>query len=358
MRKACFVCETLTQVFNAITIKIQLNIDGDLYINDTLRNSKILCEKIEKEHIFNNVYALEQRKLWDKSKSQFGRYIYAFLGYFNVKTIIEKNFPHIGIYSMLFIGNNEILNRFLYCYFKKYTKAKIYYLEEGVGSYTNDCFRLSTMDKIARRFIVGRKSLELDYELFLYSPDLYNLLNKSHDRIIHEIHPLPIKYQSNIKRIYGVPDDYHVENRVILFDTVRDELFFSDNGDCYDRIMRLFVDNIEDIIVKPHPRDIKQYFDCMYYKYVDIPFEVLCFIDDFSNKVLITETSSAVFIPFLMFKQSPVVVLFYRAMKGYDKHYSDDFEKLLECLRIVYKDNGNVYIPNDYDECRKLVDIL
>lgn len=352
----CYLCVTPFHIFNAITLNEQLGIKADLFIMDMIPDAEGYVERIKKENIFNDVILLSRKKMWDNSIGRKTMYLAALNGYFKIKRMIRTHMPRIDEYTDVFIPCMDIPGRYIYCYKKKYNdNIKIHIFDDGIGAYSKACYELTKFDKIARTLFVGKKTISKDYDIYIYSPEFYNLLNAD-DVKIHKISILNESMKSIVKRIFRVNDDCEIKEKYIVFDMVRVEEPFSDGGNHYSDIIEGLIKSHNDIIIKPHPRDRKKRFDCRYYNYYEIPFEVLCYFIDFSDKVLISINSTACFTPKIIYNEEPKIVFLYNGLKEYYSYFEEPVGKLIYILKDIYNQKENVIIPHDVKEIIKTME--
>lgn len=349
-KKFCFICETLFQILNAITVTKNYDLNADLYINDLVPGTYDLIDRIKKEDVFENVYFINQREMWDKSIGPKSQYFWAFIGYFCLKKMIKKTLVNVDKYTDVFISTNEILGRFVICYFRKYTDVSVHYLDEGTGAYDNTCYEISSFDLFVRKVLYGRRTWDYEYDIYLNSTELFRLMNPESKVKTIPIGTLKKEYLGIIKRIFVIGNDDIITDSCIVFDTVHNEGKMVGNTDQYTEMVRLFVEHNNDVIVKPHPRDTKEYFDCDYYKGIKIPFECICYFMDSNNKKFLTFNSSAVFMPKLIFDQEPMVIFCYKALNNQVDRGMDTFELMVNNLKSLYRDENKVMIPESIGE--------
>lgn len=347
----CFLCVTPFHVLTAITLNIQLGYKSDIFIMDMIPDSEGYVERIKKENIFNDVILLSRREMWDNSNSRKTMYIEALKGYFKIKKMIRTHMPKIDEYTDVFIPCMDIPGRYIYCYKKKYKDSiKIHIFDEGIGSYIDYAYSMTKVDYLARRFILGRKTVSEDFDIFLYSPEYYATITKEKKYSINRINILNKAYSNIIKRVFRYDKKYDVKNKYIIFDTVRVEEGFKDGGLNINNLFSSIVDKKKDVIVKPHPRDAFHYIDCGYYSEIGIPFEVICYLNDFSDKCLITLHSSACYYPKLLFDQEPQIVFLYNITRPYIGNYFEDELLYMNSLKDIYENPDKVFIPKTIQE--------
>lgn len=349
----CFLCVTPFHILTAITINEQLGYKSDIFVMDMIPDADGYVDRIKKENIFNDVILLSRKKMWDNSIGRKTMYLAALKGYIKIKKMIRNHMPKIDEYTDVFIPCMDIPGRYIYCYKKKYNdNIKIHIFDDGIGAYTKACYNLTKFDKIARMLFVGKKTISDDYDIYLYSTDYYNALNS--DRLKkNQINMLTDDKKDIIRRVFKVSDDCLIKEKYIIFDTVRVEEPFNDGGAQYSKILQQFINNHDDAIIKPHPRDRKRRFNCKYYSYDSIPFEVLCYFIDYSDKVLVSINSTACFTPKLLYSTEPTVLFIYKSLKGKYRTYNMAIENMIVKLQEIYIKHNKVMIPVDVLDLKK-----
>ena len=353
----CIICVTPFHIFTSINLCIQFGYKFDLFIMDTIPGSKDYIDRIKKTNIFNDVKLLSRREMWDKSIGKKTMYLSALSGYFKVRKMIKKHIPRIDEYTDVFIPCMDIPGRFIYCYKKKYNdNIKIHIFDEGIGSYIDYAFSLTKFDYLARRVIIGKKAVSEDFDVYLYSPEFYLKVNNKGKYKINKIDVVDKSYTEIIKCIFLYDDNYKINKKYIIFDTVRSEEGFSDGGEYNNQLFNMVLEKTDNVIVKPHPRDVHQYFKCDYYLRNEIPFEVICYLTDFSDKCLITVHSSACYYPKLLFNQEPRVMFLYKPIKPYVGRFFDKELQYMNALKKIYDNSDNVLIPDSIEMYKKALD--
>lgn len=351
-RKACFICGTPFHVFTSIILKYQLDIESDIIIYDAFPNTKELQNNLEKEKIFGSVKVLDKDKEYGLPKPLSLRYIYSLFGYFRIKKIVSKVLPELKDYSDVFFANAQVvdvIDRFNYCFLKKYyPNINLYIIDEGWQCYDEKFYQLTRLDYIFRKFVVRANTHVLDMGVYIYNPDLYNMVNR--DKKLNILPIIKPKHQvlEKLKSVfsYVVLDDLS-QFDMIIFDTVREEEFTKVGSGKFDQIIKNLVGD-KKVIVKPHPRDKTRYFNYDYFKTDGFPFEILCLFNNFDDYVFLNNNSSAVFSPKIVFDQEPKIIFAYKAVEKYMQDVNGiDRDYFVSCIRKLYRDPSKVIILDE-----------
>ncbi len=341
---SAFFCETALQLINSIAVTLQGNLVSDIYISNILPGIEKIAPRLKKTKVFKRVIILDNKEVWHRYPS---KYLSVFIGYFRIKPWIESSIPRIKEYSDVFIANTEILNRFVYIYIEQYfPSSRIHFIEEGVGSYDQDCFKLTKMDSLMRRLQYGVGFNNDNYDVYLHAPKLFSGDRNRVRKIEREIKGL----KDICRHVFDIDTDQFSNKKYIIFDSVYSELNMNDSCDEYKRIITEIIKRADDVVIKPHPRDGVMRYDCDYYINSHIPFDCLCLLFDFSDKILITFNSSAVFSPKLFSDCEPKIVFLLALLE--DKLVDDlsGFVSLCNNFREMYNNNNLVIFPKTEDE--------
>ena len=106
-------------------------------------------------------------------------------------------------------------------------------------------------------------------------------------------------------------------------------------------------------IVKSHPRQkesaLRELGYDMYERYT-IPWEVLTFNQDMSEKTLFCIFSTSCVNPKVMFDEEPRIVLLYKLIGIDYSFFGRGMINYVEGVRNLYRDESRFFIPNSWDE--------
>lgn len=235
--------------------------------------------------------------------------------------------------------------------YKTNPDMKLHFYEEGTGVYTTPLYqdygRIKTMYKL-----LGYRS-ETDYveDLYVYCNSLYHGdLPTVEIGIVSERDKAELISDQDFR-----PNKY--DREIIFFDNPMDKPEYK--GVDQFRILSDVEKTTErsNIVVRVHPRDKAGVFEEKGYLEDDntgIPWEELLLYQDFSNKILVTSFSTAVFSPKIICGQEPRVIFLKRAIlrdnKGESEGKMDSFDNFAAGVKKMYSDPARICIPKTRDE--------
>ncbi|SEQ17481.1 hypothetical protein SAMN02910369_01324 [Lachnospiraceae bacterium NE2001] len=354
MKKGLFICGTPYHVISSIVLKYQLNIDADIILYDSFPNIDMLQKNIKDANIFTNIRVINKEKEYGMPKKLISRYFFAFWGYLNINRMISKVLYNIKEYTDVYFANDQnidIIDRYNYCYIKKYfPNICTHYYEDGLGSYHDDHYDLTKLDYLFRKTLVGNNTHIFDSDIYLYSPELYKLLNPNSKRKILEIKKIDQKIIQTLKKVFS----YFIEDiegyNAIIFDTVRNEEFTQKGSADYNNIVKKIFDGEKKKyrpIVKPHPRERKRFFEYDYFKMEGFPFEIFCLFYDFNNILFVNNYSNAVFTPKILFDQEPHIIFTCKVLANEMLDKKGDRIKHIDCFIKLYRDGSKISVLDE-----------
>ena len=365
-RDSCYFCTSTYQLFPIISLAIHRNETADLYIDpdfdgafkyaDRIRNLKIFCNVVVIKIKFNyNTYYAVNDSLLYKIQTAFS--------YLKVDEIAKKILIHDVRYTNMFVSSNAYFPRIVHFHFiKNRIPTEIKYIEDGIGSYLgNHAYTTILPERLLRRVLFGKEATSFAHERFLFSPELFQTLNKNSNVTVRRIPKIwkEKKYKKLFNTVFLESEKVHFKERVMILDQPKYEIFSNDNIKNLIEIYKLIIDIVgeENIIVKRHPRCKDNKIESLKY-YLDsgIPFECICMNTDMNNKILISFESTAVVTPKVLFNQEPVVILLYKLIEtkpgGYDLAFEEEF---FSTVKKTYFNKSKFYIPNGIDELKSIL---
>ncbi len=351
IKRALFICGTPFHIITSVFLKYQYNMEADMIIYDEFPNTDILKKNICEYAGFDDVKIMSHEKDFGMPRNKLLIYLFTFLGYFRIKKYVSSVLPQITAYSDVFFANAQsvdIVDRFIFCYLKKYHPSiRLHYMEEGWECYDEKFYELTKLDYIFRKYIVRGNTHFFGMTIHSYSLDLYESINPNKKMEVLQINKYDQRVTETLKKIFSY---IHIEDLssydYIVFDTVRKEEFVNDGSKKFNSIVNEVLRNKDKnrVIVKPHPRDKKIYFDYKYFKTYGFPFEILCLYYNFENFTFINNFSSAVFMPKLLFDQEPTLVFSYKLLETNMNHVEGDKSLIIEMFRKLYRDSTKIVV--------------
>lgn len=352
--KSLFICTTPFQIMNSVVIANHMDDVSNLVILDKFKGSEHLCKDVQKCRVFHNVCLFDDSLMWaSKNKSWLLQRLSTVWTYVRCKKLVEKFFPEISTYTDIFVSSRAQVNRLVYMYVSQWmTDVKIHFFDDGLGSYSGSIIEVSSLDRFLRKTIIGEKAVDFEYDLYLYSPELYRGYHNK-DIAINKI-DITDKDKDVIRKIFqlNIGDITRGEN--ILFDTIPTDEFTPQGVIKYREIVQQIIDR-ENIVIKQHPRNTEARYNAPYFENTSIPFEVYCSQKNYDNSVFFTSCSTAVFTPKLIYDQEPSIVFLYKALSEYRKSSNSDCDKLVSCLKRMYKNPRKIMVIHNVDELHDIM---
>lgn len=303
--KNLFVCNTYLQLIIAVMLKKEFlaNDYADLILTDHTNGLSVVGERLKLEKVFNNVYFVESKILFDeKHRLHYHYHIIKLL--FNRTKNVEKYLKEKGIqldYDNFYYYNNNVLNWFIWDILKKNNNlSEQIMFEEGVLGYNKWLFT----PPIHREF----KQLSA-IRSFFHKPFLQDNVN-TYYCLYPEIIQGKNKYKC--RKISPLNDNLTIELLARIFDYDQLEnpinekyIYFCGSEDIdgigvnEDQIVSAVADIVgrENLIVKMHPRDTRDIYEKLgikVFKGKSVPWEIMAIVNNYSEKVFLTISSSSI----------------------------------------------------------------
>ena len=366
---AMYICTTPLQIMSAISLAMRRRKTGgrekaDLYIDPQFAEAADLAEKIRAKGIFDEVVVLEDISSIQKVRYASGK-VKRITSILSLYHQIDKAAEEILIpgksYSVMYATHNVFVANLLMLYFShRKIKTRIYYYDDGEGSYDNrDIFKVNPLDRVAKRLVLKTKRLRGCRKFYMYSPELFQ---KMHPENKIPVRQLPhFSKDENVRRLIGeifeISPEKGIKEPVVILDCLK-EIVLSPEDDTrivklYDRLKEEFGE--DKVIVKRHPRDSRVYENPIReYPYTTLPFEITCLASEPSKMVLITLLSTATIMPKLLLDEEPQVILLYhlfRRLEGND----EDRDRFFELTKETYRNPEAIRIPDTEEELEQII---
>ena len=303
-RNILCICNTYFQLIVAIRLRLTQFSDDNFYliVSDESTNAESVVHKLQNEKIFSQVFLAETRSGSVRiHKIHFNNPISVFRTALKCISDSHKSYnfakrlPDIDI--VLFY-NDDYLTRILYSgLIKKNSNMVCSRFEEGLASYIHaSCSPKRRIKAVQLGLqLFGGNLEEQTNTFYCFFPELYG--GRMTPVAVQRVQADDKQFVALLKRIFSIlPENLCYTQKYIYFATP----FDSDNHVSieFDLIQKLA--NIlgkENMLIKMHPRDRRTVFEDNGYL-VDrnsaIPWEVLQFCIDLSDKVLLSTFSSSV----------------------------------------------------------------
>lgn len=358
MHDTCFICTTPYQIIASASIASECGDSADLLIVPQFLHADEYEARIRNTNLFNEVRLIDT-SIVEAYKNRENRFLYG-LGivnnYLKLDEIVNGIVGDID-YKKIYISSQANIGRLISIYFLK-RGAEVVYFDDGEGSYDDfKIYEAQGIDKFIRRILFGNDSVTLSNKRKLYCPKLFKkIFGESFD-----VSSIPnwsddIELLEKINMISGYTEDAKINHKYILLDTIPSESFDVAGQEIYEKLIDICVKNIgTELLIKRHPRDNRgSKKNCEFYRYSNIPFEVICANSDVEHKVLICSGSSAVLMPKLLFDIEPAVILLHH-ITGARLGDEEKRETIISYVKDLYRNKQKFIVPESMEEFNEII---
>lgn len=315
MENVCFVCETPFQVLNCINYcyNNKNKATFDVYISDAFYNSTDIALKIKSIDLFKNVICYHSYSDDQITNRYFNKYGYVATPHRYIINVTERDY-HYADYDAVFVST---LTKMGMAMIMQNPKADICYYDDGLSSYFGKIGEKSITKK--RRIVYRLRNM--DYKHLQPSCMFVNNVSMCHSEWCVPIYSLPSIDKDN-KELWNILK--------IVFDT-NSKNHYSDYKIVYlsqavtplDRIayLKQLTNNSiisGKIIFRPHPRH-HQVFDWIECDDTGNMWELVAAGEIQDNHILLSECSTAQFVPKLLFDKEPYIIFMFDMFSDYSK---------------------------------------
>ena len=364
-KDACFVCTSPYQIIGAIGIVKSKNLCADLYTDPAIfKLDDSLLRKLREYAVFSDIIVMDN--LGQRNKRDFlSRKLRSIeLTIFPEKTLSAYLPPDISYNEFYASARSSTKAAQLAVLRKRNPNIKWIVFEDGLGSYSENG-RVTKVSGL-RRLIEGILGWDLNdpkkMSVMVYCPELISNYEHLKGISIEQMPRIELNDENRalLSDIFSIKEEHYINERYIIFDTRRNggvyDYLTQAEKDCLDNCyeaIREFAD--EDVLLKEHPKS-KEKTACSLktYPYQGLPMEVLYLnMKDLENRVLISQVSTAVFSPKMLFDCEPYVICLHHLLR--ENGLSVDFEGIFEKFRSTYRDPSRVVAPNSIDELKQIL---
>lgn len=315
MKRTLIVCNTYYQLI--ISVQMRLTVKSSeavsVIISDQSNGAHRIYENLKKIGLFENVYYFSPKSDAMKRSRTLNRLYYFYGGLFGCRYgVLDKKikFDEIVAYNL------DLPTYNIYAALKRKNRAlKCNYMEEGAFSYFGFPANSRLMDligKIREKLGMGDLRKKLEY-FYCYYPELYT----------GELTPVKVdtigensEIVNTLKKVFGIEKEkLSYSEKYIFFTSVLD---FEGGEPVHEfEIVKKVAELVgkDNLLVKKHPRDKRTVYEDNGFK-VDknssVPWEVLQFFVDVSEKTLLTVNSGSVISTNLMLKNGAKTYFMYK----------------------------------------------
>lgn len=356
--KKLFICQTPFQLIIALCIMEQKKnkLDQtDFILTNTFNGYIDVANKIRKLNIVDNVFTISTKA--DNKLKKILKFHYVFFTkHFLLKKVYNGSLKE---YDEMYFWNYDSFSASLRTYFhKKNHNLKAYIFEEGYNSYfpyDKVVFPTLLMKIIDIKNKILHKNLtrESVNGIFLIEP---NLLLETPQYPVFNIDKNILKtkeFKNKIKYIFNAEKAANkYDRKYIILEEYRPEY---NDEEIFDKIIEKV--GKENVIIKLHPRQPKNRFEKIGVKTLGsdgVPWEAIAFARDFSDKIIISISSSAVTSHRILFGENINAYLLFKALginiENFNDKYSDFWNKLES------KTEKGIHIPKTIEEFYGMID--
>ncbi|MBQ9872356.1 MAG: hypothetical protein IJM27_10570 [Eubacterium sp.] len=361
---AMYICTTPFQVMSAISLVVDREEKADLYIDPQFEGAAEMAERIRQRKIFDTVKVLDKVKAIRYVRgadSTLQRYRRIFALYHQIDVVAGEILIPDRSYTAMYATHNVFIANLVMVYFSKFEiKTRIYFFDDGEGSYDNrDIFKISRGDQLSKRIILKGKRMYKPRRYYMYSPHLFSNMHPTNVTPVYSLpnfnkHP---EVKEHLAAVFEITEEKGIKEPVIILDALK-EVVLSPSDDekivkLYDRLQEEF--GADRVIVKRHPRDKRTYENPIKeYAYKNMPFECICLASDPGKMTLITLLSTSTIMPKLLMDEEPRIVLLYHLFKRLEGD-DEDRDRFFEMTKETYRDPSRICIPNTEEELDEVI---
>ena len=350
------ICSSVFQLYTAMAIKEQFLKDEkvDLLLTDATPMFESLSTNPELLKVYNNVFFAPEIHVSNQFnrivRSKYYRKLFdVFPKHYINKILKNKWEKYTDIYFSSFNTITIRLQAYLY---NKNKNLKTHLFEDGISTYTIRSRYPWSISETTREFLRIKNFEERFCDVYLFEPQLMCFDYGFPSIKIPSPNTIPglIELYDNIFK----DNKNKIKEKFIFFE----ESFNNDGLVTNDaELINILWETLEkkDFILKNHPRNRKDRFKDVL-PTVDFPmfWEHYIFKNDIENNVLVTVSSNTVFVPYILGKIKPTVVLLYKIFNGTNPVFkSGNFERYIE--KYLEYTEAKVYIPETIEEYEKCI---
>lgn len=342
-----YIASVPVHLLTALHIIKQLDIkECDLYYVPTSNNAEDLLASVRRTGIFNNVtmlpninieYPITTKQCIKIALNRFGA--------------CKKMKGHV--YDKVYYNTDGwLLNSIVYSSLKNKQSENIF-VENGANPYITSYDRkewylrlfinLNFMTCMDGRFIDKR---------YVYEPSLISVPQSGEIHRISKIDRNDLDLKEKINKIFGYNEDldsFTGKKIIIMEQAPRKEPI--DMVGLWTKVSE-YIDR-DKTIVKSHPRQkdsiLRELGFSMYERYT-IPWEVLTFNHNMSDKTLFSYFSTSCVYPKLMYGEEPRIILLYKLVDNDYSFFGKGMVNFVEGVRDLYSDKEKFFIPKTWEE--------
>lgn len=350
------VCSSIFQLYTALAIKQQFLNDEkvDLLLTDSTSMFKELATNTGLLKRFNKVmYVPDGRKRSHFNRilrSKYYRKVFDVFPRHYLNKIVKQKWDN---YTDIYFSSFNIFTLRLQAYLSnKNKKLKTHLFEDGISTYLIRSKYEWAISEKTRKILKIENFEDRFCDVYLFEPDLmcfdYGFPS------IRISNPMEISGFVEVFDNILKKDNNKIGEKFIFFEeSFNNDGLVTNDAELIDMLWQ-FLDK-KDFILKHHPRNRKDRFQDVL-PTVDFPmfWEHYFLGHNIEDKVIVTISSNTAFVPYVIAKLKPTIVLLYKLFNGTSPIFdSGNFEKYVE--KYLNYAETKVYIPETVDEFKEVV---
>lgn len=342
-----YIASVPIHLLNAMQMIKQKGINEcDLYYVPTSNNAEELLNAVRSTGVFRNVTMLPNINI--EYPITVSQCIKISLNRFGARKKIKGKYYD----TVYFNTDGWLLNSIIFSSLSN-KKAKNVFVENGINPYVTP---YDTKEWYLRLFINCNFLTCMDGrfidERYVYEPSLISVPQSGKINNINKLDRTDDVLRTRVNQIFGYDsrlDSFEKKNIIIMEQGPRKEPI--DMLGLWKKVSQNI--NKETTIVKSHPRQkesaLRELGFDMYERYT-IPWEVLTFNQDMSNKTLLCIFSSSCVNPKIMYDEEPRIILLYKLLGMDYSFFGEGMIKFVEGVGSLYRDKDKFFIPETWEE--------
>lgn len=332
-KRILFLSETHYQLMNCMNIACHTNNSQcDLFINEMYGNTRELAEKIRELNIFHKV---------ETYNVKYGKLLKA-IRFLNFEHYIWQIFKSFD-YDVVFFASRDFVARCVvtYCKYIRPQIALVSY-DEGLGTYIS---RMESYTNSVERVIIKKRyhdDANIITDKILYKPEAY--IGQSDNIKLYRMPRIDSTVIKAINFLYQYDNQKAISRKFIYFDS-----YFDGKNKTNKKVLECLADKTKgELTIKKHPQTPEGTYGVgNVYEYPGLPYEVIAINDkNIEKKVLITNISTSVWTPMLLFNKFPQIILLYPLFKTEEVN---DAKNIIEKMISLYKKDKIIVVKSFSD---------
>jgi len=357
MKRYALICETAFQLLNTVFYVLDMKereiAEFDLYLDLRKPRMEEVLENLKRENIFNSIHTfLSPVRSEGKYRYQAKRFVEYLFPRFAIRTALQDE-VHLKkkAYDVIVMGcPNPFMVNFAYLF----PQAKVYFIDEGTGSYNGKIGQTIRTKTVAffENLTHRGPGLICPEKLILHKPQI---CKSEYEAEVEQLYAAcegkPQKMQC-IQRVFGNDSQKMYQSaKWIYFGQPTPKAYPGDFEQVEPKIRETILKVVANVLVRPHPAEERDKYGETVCDWRGLQWEVICADQIFDDSVLIGTFSTAQFTPKLIYNKEPYVVMTLRVFNDFcSPEAMRNIESLIESFSTLYEDHTKIYMPESIEE--------